>query len=459
MKRWLFQMGVLWAASFSPGLAYALPSFQPALQDKEIRAGLSSFTYLTKDRQTRADERSGNLGLTLAIRQLGAKNNFRYGIEADGLFGLQRTSYRYFDVAEGFVGYEQAQWNLYLGRKRYEWNDLDSYWSQGLFQPRFRWDYLNERENGLFGIFAGFEAKNLSFVAYYSPIFIPEQGARFDMSDGACRSSSPWFACPTSSMFLFSEPTAVRFTLDVPPIRDLLSHQGYGATFRVGAAEGLFGRASYTHKPINQFLLSYEGLLLSSLVVSATIRPRVLYHDLYGFDLGWKSPKHSLVASLVLERPKRDFTPAHWNTQEASETDISGLTYRTQPFAGSMRHTRLEFSYLHREGGNPPDRGPFIQTNPNVFEQRFAFKNALSAALFTPVLERWAESFLFSTKFVVDTAHTGNILITDFHYIPAKQWFLHLGMDMMGSDNPGPVDFISRYQRNDRIRAGVAYAF
>ena len=36
---------------------------------------------------------------------------------------------------------------------------------------------------------------------------------------------------------------------------------------------------------------------------------------------------------------------------------------------------------------------------------------------------------------------------------------LNIGLDMLGSNNPSPVDFLSRYQRNDRIRGGVAYAF
>jgi hypothetical protein len=74
-------------------------------------------------------------------------------------------------------------------------------------------------------------------------------------------------------------------------------------------------------------------------------------------------------------------------------------------------------------------------------------------------MDDWARSFLFSTKFLVDMANEGNILQADFHYRPVARLFLNLGFDMLGSNSRSPVDFISRYQRNDRIRFGIAYVF
>ena len=463
-KSWkLFCLGSL--LGLSPGNAFATPTMQPKLKDHEVRLGLQGNDYLTPSDEPSSDIGTGNTAFTVGVRGGGDINNFHFAVEGESLYGLRHANYRYVDVNELYMGLEKKDAPthafVYLGRKRFDWSDLDSYWSLGLYDPRFRWDYLNEQESGLLGLFPGFQSDGFQATAYFSPIFIPEQGAPFDISGGDCHSSSPWFSCPASSIRVFNQPTTVNFSLDVPPVKDLIVHEGHGATIRVGQKAGAFGRFSYAHKPMNQFLLSFEGRLnLATNSVPAIIRPRVLYHDLYGLDLGVNSQdeKHSLVASALAERPIRDVTPATWNTQETSNAELYGLTARTHPFEG-VKFTRLEASYLHREGGDGPDQGPFVSPGVNYFEPRYAFKNAFSIAAFTPIFDDWARRFEMSTKFIVDTANTGNILVFDAFYSPLARLVLNLGLDMLGSDSTSPVDFISRYQRNDRIRGGVTYAF
>jgi hypothetical protein len=440
--------------------ARALPSLAPRVRDKEIRVGLFTNSYLTGARESLSDERTGNLALSASVRALGNNGGFHFGVDADALYGLRKSNYRYIAINEAFAGYDQRNFSVYVGRKRYFWNELDSYWGLGLFQPRFRWDYLNERENGLFGLFLGHQSEYVQATAFASPIFIPEQGAPFDIAGGNCKTSSPWFACPAASINLFNQATDVRFALELPPIRELIAHAGAGGTVRVGRELGAFGRVSYTHKPINSFLLSYEGKLdFSSLVVPAIIRPRVLYADLLGLDAGWISPRYSLTGTALWEWPKRDETPANWNTQETYRAFLSGVTFKTMPFEGVFRLTRIELSYLHRDGGNGADRGPFVAPGNDVFEPRYAFKNAYSLAVFTPFLDRWARTFLFTTRFVLDTVNEGNILQSDVYIRPIATAYFNLGLDILGSARRSPVDFISRYQRNDRIRGGVTYAF
>ncbi len=439
--------------------AWALPSLVPAPQPQTIQLGLSSSKYLTETKETRSEEKIGNLAVSLAANGQKKWDGFHIGGDAEILYGLKRSNYKYIDIAEAYAGYDRQSHYFYLGRKRFEWNELDSYWSLGLFNPRFRWDYLHEKESGLFGAFLGGATETFQATAFFSPIFIPEQGAPFEFSDGACKTSSPWFNCPSSSISLFNQPTNVYFSLDVPPIRELISHWGTGATIRVGKNLGPFARASYAYKAINQLALSYEGRLdLSTLQIPAVIRPRVLYHTLYAFDLGWNLPKHSLVATQIWEKPKRDNPPSHWNTQEFYNAALTGVTLKSAPLK-SMRHTRVEFSYFHRHGGNGDERGPFSQRGREIFEPRYAFKNAYSAALFTPISDQWADRFLFATKFVLDTYAQGNLLQTDVVYKPISRVSLNIGVDLLGSETRSPVDFISRYQRNDRIRGGVSYVF
>lgn len=440
--------------------AMALPTLAPRVRDKEIRIGLFTNSYLTTARESLSDERTGNLALILGVRALGNNGGFHFGIDADSLYGLRKSNYRYISVSEAFAGYDQKNFSAYLGRKKYLWSELDSQWGLGLFQPRFRWDYLNEREDGLFGAFFSHQSEFVQATAYAAPIFIPEQGAPFDIAGGSCKTASPWFACPASAISLFNQATDVRFSLDIPPIRSLVAKPGGGAVVRVGRQLGYFGRAAYVRKPMNQFLLSYEGRLdLSTLEIPAVIRPRVLYHDLLSLETGWVGSRHSVVASGIREWPKRDETPASWNTQEAADATLYGLTAKTMPLEGVFRLTRFEFSFLHRNGGNAADRGPFAQPSSPVFEPRYAFKNAFSLAVFTPIFDSWARTFLLTTRFVLDTVNKGNILQSDIYVRPIASAYLNLGLDILGSESRSPVDFISRYQRNDRVRAGVTYAF
>ncbi|MCO5143454.1 MAG: hypothetical protein M9962_10235 [Oligoflexia bacterium] len=459
-RMWKIQMAILLVYALGAVNAFALPTTQPRLRDRDVKIGLLTNSYLSNTRETISDEGTGNISLILGTRAVGNQGLFHFGIEAEALYGVRNAHYRYIDVGEAYAGLESKSWHVYVGRKRYEWSALDSHWGLGLYQPRFRWDYINTRENGLFGLFASFKSDLITITGFGAPIYVPEQGAPFDISGGSCKSSSPWFSCPASSISLFNQSTDIRFSLEVPPVKKLIQKQALGASVRVGKSRGFFARGSIAHKPMNQFHLSFEGNLdLSTLQIPAVIRPRVLFHTLYSLDVGFIDPKHNIVASALWERPVEDYPPTNWNIQRASNTFLSGITYKTKPFTNQLKDYRFEFSYFHRNGGNPSDKGPFISPGTNIFEPRFAFKNAMSAALFTPIVSSWADRFLFSTKFVYDSDNTGNILIADAYIKPISRTFLNFGIDILGSNSRDPVDFISRYQRNDRLRAGVSYVF
>jgi len=458
LTAWALSLGILFSTS-----AHAIPTTFPKLRNGDVRLSLFGNSYLTKASESLSDAGTGNLGISLGARGEGQSGIFHYGGEAEGHYGLRQANYRYLDVPELYAGFENkkeaSRFSLYLGRKHYDWSALDSYWSMGLYQPRFRWDYLNEREEGLTGLFAGFQSEFVQATAYFSPIVLPEQSAPYDISGGRCESSTPWFACPSSTILIFNQPTNVRFSLDIPPVKQLILHNGGGATFRLGRSQGFFGRASYAHKPMNQFLLAFEGRLdVSTKAVPAVIRPRVLYHHLFSGDFGWQNERHAVTGSYIAERPIRDATPANWNTQENSNATLYGITTRTQPFR-AFQNTRFEFGFLRREGGVAPDQGPFVNPGVNYFEPRYAFRNAFSFAIFTPILDPWARRFLFSSKFILDTENNGNILVSDIYFSPLASLFLNLGLDILGSESVNPVDFISRYQRNDRLRGGIAYVF
>jgi hypothetical protein len=453
---------LLFAISFASD-AYANVSKRQASTVDYARVGVVGNSYLTKGvSQQLSDKKTGHVGVTGAIRASTGKDSFDAAIEAEALFGIRSANYRYISLAEAYLG--SRTWlkpvDVYVGRKLQNWSELDRYWSLGLWEPRFRWDYLDAQPNGLFGAFAEYKGKDFEITGFASPIFIPEQGAPFEFTNGDCNTSSPWFNCPTSNISLFNQPTSVKYKLELPPIRRLISYPGLALSVRVGGEKGTWARAGYAHKPINQLLLAYEGFLsLATQDLPATIHTRVLKHNLTTIETGYRGTGFSGLLSFMHEHPIRDVTPEAWNTQEATNAIIFGGVATVDLFGKGDGVTRGDFGFMHRRGGNAYDRGPLAGPNSTAFEARYAYENAYNLGIRTPIVESWGKHFHARGRFLLDTAHDGNILIVDLNFTPTRHWLINLGLDMLGSNATTTVDFIARYQRNDRLRGGVYYYF
>ena len=440
--------------------AFALPTQKPLIEDNTLRLGFEGSSYINSSPDP-SKERNKNITGSLQWRGVGDKDQFRSAIEADFLYGFVKPDFQYIDVEEAYLGLDYEKVGIYVGRKRFHWNALDEFWTLGIFQPRFRFDYLNERESGLTGAFIDILPKeNFSLLLFASPLFIPERGAPFDISNGECHSSSPWFVCPGSTVTVLSKDTPVEYKLGIPPARELVAHAGGGASLRIGKESDLYFRLSMAYKPMNQLYLAFadQPLDLSTVTVPAIIYPRVIYHRVLGADLGYTMEnKMSLTGSVVKENPIRDNTPSAWTTQEPYDATLAGAIFKA-PLSAPSR-TSLQFGYLHREGGNGDERGPFSTGGKPNFEQRYGFKDAYSIEAKTSFLAAWAQSFSYSIKFVLDTKYTGNLLSNDAWFTIAKQSLLNIGVDIIGSNDKTRADFLSRYQRNDQIHAGVTYVF
>ncbi len=437
----------------------------PKTNTDQIVLGVNGNQYLVSDtlNQPLPDRRSNNFGLDFSAREKAVGNTLDGAFDIDAQIGLTNSNYKYFNPNEFYFGSSAAlspEYSVHMGRKVEEWNSLDEEWSLGLFQPRFRWDYLNERTSGLTGFFGAIKKENYSLTLFASPIFLPEQGAPQNFANGSCTSGSPWFYCPSNSITLFNQTTPVKMNLQIPPLRELIAYAGGGASFYLGKTEGLYWRNSVAYKPMNQLFLSYEGKFdLSTQQLPAVIHPRVLYHTLYSTEFGYKENHDKYLLSVIKEDPHRDYTPPQWNTQEASPATLFGAILSLDLVGEGKSATHGEFSYLYRDGGNSNDKGPFAATNGSLFEPLYSFKNAYSLQIKSPIKKEWAPYFQGAFHFIADANNQGNILMLDTIFQPLSRLNFGLGFDMLGSNSASAVDFISRYQRNDRLRGGLHYYF
>src|SRR5690606_10564467 len=127
-------------------------------------------------------------------------------------------NYRGIELPEAYLGLPWgARGSLAFGRKRVSWNRMDEIWELGVWQPRYRWDYLTPRSVGLTGFFAEIKPDNSwTLQLWASPLFVPERGTPLEFRDGMIRSPSPWFLNPPSELGVLGRPTPIRYSLEGP---------------------------------------------------------------------------------------------------------------------------------------------------------------------------------------------------------------------------------------------------
>jgi hypothetical protein len=371
----------------------------------------------------------------------------------------------YLELPEAYAGtsFQAFPVQLLAGRKLEHWSHLDEQWNLGIWQPRFRWDYLHPETVGLTGAFVRVEQPLFQLVAMVTPLSIPERGVQMSTEGDAFTSDSRWFVPPPSSGDLFGQRTALRYTLATPELGNLILQPAVSLMSRVGRDTGFWGAAAYARKPMNQLLLAETGhLQLSSrsedIHGRATIYPRVVYHELVSGEAGYRSEAWGGWLSVLADQPLRDVTPADWTTQETAESLAVSATTDFRVAGPAKRATWVNLSFLKQWGGNAPDAGRDSVPGTSIFEARYPYRTAASLGVRSEALTQ----IFAMTNVIYDIGHQGAIWSTEVRYRPARNWLLGVGADLMTSiqaADPDSSDLIGRFSANDRIHAGVSYVF
>jgi hypothetical protein len=411
------------------------------------------------------------------------------GLEAIAMAPLskQDSTQAYFEMPEGYVATSSQMEvvKVALGRKLQDWNHLDEEWRLGIWQPRYRWDYLRPDTVALTGLTIEVEQPLFKAVLFGTLVSVPERGVPISNDNGQLISDSPWFISPPNKIQVMDRDTPLKYDLQIPPMKDLLLHWGVSGMVRVGDKTGPWLSGGYAYKPMNQLLLMYQGQLVvdgnrSTVdVADVPVLPRVVYHHLISAEAGFNHEVVSAWVSALMDRPGQDYGPVltrTWTEQTVTRSIAISPTLQFHITDEKENRMKAEFSYLYQDGGNGPDvsgDGNALLGGQSVFESRYPYQSAVKAGgeldmpgLLSTIGIHNAGTVVVASSLLYDTKNHGSILSMDFKYLPTSRWEIGLGADVLGSQDPQgvgskqtPNDFIGRYQANDRVRAGVRYVF
>ncbi|MBY0451891.1 MAG: hypothetical protein K2P92_02570, partial [Bdellovibrionaceae bacterium] len=148
---------------------------------------------------------------------------------------------------------------LMIGRHLHIWSALDTFWTYSYVQPVFKWNSLDQKNQGLTGLFYQYKSGATSLMFYGSPIYIPDQGASYEIKDGQFESGNPFFQAPPQNLKFQGQVLPIDYNIERPKTEDIVFRTSFGAQIRYGENKGYFAQAMFMSKPSNQLALAYKG--------------------------------------------------------------------------------------------------------------------------------------------------------------------------------------------------------
>lgn len=381
-------------------------------------------------------------------------------VHAQGAVAFGAPLLNYLDVNELFYQNKIADGQtLFIGRKHMAWNDMDSRWDFGLWQPTFQWNPLSPEEQGLTGLFWQTQKDNYSVTMFVSPLFIPDQGPSFDIENGQFLPTNPWFHRPPDSVQIFSESTQVDYTIDKPSTTQVLLHTSYGAKLTVGSADGFQAQASYMYKPSNQLALTYSGVLdTSKLVGVVDLKPIVFYETLTGLDLTERIGPWRFGVSGMIDHPQNatiDADPGYTYPTFSDAALVSPFVEWSQPAIA------FTLQSLNVYGGQVTEVGDMASPDRAPLTMLFPYQQAIKATMENRFALGGPRRLNSKLSYTISDKNDFEYLQWALNYRFSWVWsiFSELELVRAGDLTASNQNEIAQYRTDDRLMMGVAYVF
>lgn len=418
-----------------------------------VKSGTSSYTQISSHLRARTESKPLS-GL----------------LDIGGSFATDVENYSNISVPEAFLNWEQedvevTRARVVFGRKLENWSSLDSDWGLGLIQPLNKFDALRPEEQGLTGAFIGWGRGGFDLVGYVSSIYIPEQGAPFELQNGTFSSNSPWFTAPPETLVLFDKNAKVNYKLQTPSIGSIINHPSAGFFIRAKdpTGPGLFSQVSFLRKPRNTLSLPFDGKLRLENTTNygdVNVYPEVTYHSVAAVDVGYRSNAVSMTLSGLHEVPDNPEIRPDLTFQKLERSSLASPAIEVRTFPSSLYGPRVKLSYLRTWGGEATTVGEFA-SNGNVFGPSLPYRNAVSLSERSVLMRYKRYQLNQSIRWIEELEELGTVLSADLHLHIGDAWKVSASGDFLGSrqDTSKTETFIARFRGNDRFSAKLTYIF
>jgi hypothetical protein len=438
-----------------PGFELNLPEFNKAY---DIAVGIEDEAYA-------ADPRTLNGYNNFVDAKARAKgqvklSNSKAFIDVGAIYSLNISDYSSYYAPEAYVSYQSENFELSIGRKLFNWNLLDSYWQLGLWQTSFRWNYFHPIEQGLVGAFAHLHNQEWSLLGFVSPLYIPEQGAPYSLSNGKINSQSPWFIPPAKYVQLFSGLANIKYNLVMPNTSDIIKQFSAGGALAYQSS-AYFVKLSYVYKPRNSIALPIDGYLaLHSTGSDAPvfIYPKVVFHHLAGLDFGFKNKKFSAWFSGLSEFPVNQSFDSNLTYQVLSQQTLLSPGFDWEPLENEWS-PKLGASYLGQIGGETSEKGSLSSPNSSIFAYPLNYRAAGEARIAQRLLKNENHQLDAKLKWIEEFRDKASLVYLELDY-RYQLLNLYVGADFVGSAaEPSNSGFLPRYRDNGFAYAGASLSF
>jgi len=407
-----------------------------------------------------------NTSLTLKLqRQKRLRKNVVSELDLKNEFSATEN-WNYFNLYQAHVKF-RGPMNVAMnaGRKIETWSAMEDEWRQGVFQPRYTQNKLRTETAGNVGLFTSSSVRSFVWTAAVMPVFVPDLGAHFWVSDHKFASKNPWFDPPAPTFKFREQIHEIHYSVDKPRVEEVMAHPG--AMVKVERSLSAVGsRMAVGYKPVPQLLLGFPSL--NKVIIGSNgshldvvVTPRVQYHWVASTDVWFKRAGWTLGAGLTHDRPNEDRMPSGWTSQTYSPAWIWSLSASRALEAEGAEAARIKFGVIKIEGGVGRDRGEFA-TERSLFEGRFQYDEAYMTGVMVPLRRVFKNPLELEARVIYDRVQNGGTVSASAGYSFSRDWRVDADADLLGlagNNAENENGFFSTYRANDRVGMGMTYVF
>lgn len=457
--------------------AQTLSSVDNSFQNSIVK-GLSLFTgyksYYSSDTINFPKEAAPQLlrlgfNFNYSPKKLGFKvqSQFFTNIYKSTATSLQKNPKLNYDIRELSYNFKIKSLTWALGRKLHTWSLADQLWNNGFWQPRFNEDKSNPQQTGLIGFFAEYASPGIQFLAYASPLSIPETESSLHIENGNIISQNPWFSAPSRTLNIGSRITPLRYEVGDYSLKKLILKPGIGLSSAFQTKQNFFAKLSVAYKPLNQLLLQSKVSLQlrdSPLIVNATIIPNIQYHGIATLEAGFKNERSwTMWTSGTLQK---SFSEAPVDndviTQRIPSSTSTFTNFVGYNFSKNAKYkSELSASHTFINQGYITDAGELAKKE-SYFSSIYNYFNTAQLSYRQNTMAIFKKPVSYKLTVIYDFEQKVSAFSTKFNLNLNNKLTLYANTYTLGLHNKkiiSPKGLLGKFFANDSVTIGAKYVF